>query len=76
MFSLLVFSPDGRYIVAMPLNQSKLVLHETATHTRRTPIARSAHEPVWSNDCHWIYSHDFLAEDQLVYRMSVPDGKL
>lgn len=70
------WSPDGRYIVAMPLDQSKLVFYDTATHTWKTLIARPAHDPVWSNDSRWIYFHDFLAQDQPVYRVSVPDGKL
>ncbi|MHB8303891.1 MAG: winged helix-turn-helix domain-containing protein [Acidobacteriaceae bacterium] len=70
------WSPDGRYIVAMPLDQSKLVLYDAAAHTWKTLIARPAHDPVWSNDSRWIYFHDFLAEDKPVYRVSVPDGKL
>ncbi len=70
------WSPDGRYIVAMPLDQSKLVLYDTAAHTWKVLIARPAHDPVWSNDSRWIYFHDFLAQDQPVYRVSVPEGKL
>jgi Tol biopolymer transport system component/DNA-binding winged helix-turn-helix (wHTH) protein len=70
------WSPDGRYIVAMPLDQSELVLYDTVAHTWKALIARPAHDPVWSNDGRWIYFHDFLAEDQPVYRVSVPDGKL
>jgi len=70
------WSPDGKSIVAMPLDQSKLMIYDTQTQTWKMLIARAAHDPVWSNDSRWIYFDNFLAEGQPVYRVSVPDGKL
>lgn len=70
------WSPNGRYIVAMPLDESKLMLYDTAEHVWRTLIARPAQDPIWSSDSRWVYFHDFMATDQPVYRVSVPDGKL
>jgi dipeptidyl aminopeptidase/acylaminoacyl peptidase len=70
------WSPDGRYIVAMPLEQSKLMLYDLVTHTWKTLISRPAHDPAWSHDSRWIYFDDFVAKDQPVYRVSVPDGRL
>lgn len=70
------WSPDGRYIAAMPVDESKLVLYDTTTQSWKTLIARPAHDPVWSHDGRWIYFHDYVAEDQPIYRVSVPDGRL
>lgn len=70
------WSPDGRYIVAMPLDQSRLMLFDTAAKTWKTLVGIPSHDPVWSHDGRWIYFHDFVAEDQPIYRVSVPDGHL
>lgn len=70
------WSPDGRYIVAMTLDQSKLMLYDVAAKSWKTLISRPAHDPVWSHDSHWIYFDDFVAKDQPVYRISVPGGQL
>ena len=70
------WSPDGRYIAAMTLDQNKLMLYDTDIHTWRTLISRPAHDPLWSNDSRWIYFNDFVAEGQPVYRVSIPDGRL
>lgn len=70
------WSPDGHSIVAMPLDQSRLVLYDTTTQMWKTLIDRPAHDPVWSHDGRWIYFHDFLSEDQSIYRVAVPDGHL
>jgi Tol biopolymer transport system component/DNA-binding winged helix-turn-helix (wHTH) protein len=70
------WSPDGRYIVAMSLDQSKLMLYDVASQSWKTLISRPAHDPVWSHDSHWIYFDDFVAKDQPVYRISVPGGQL
>jgi hypothetical protein len=37
---------------------------------------RPTHDPVWSNNRHWIYFNDFVAKDQPVYRVSVPVEEL
>ena len=70
------WSPDGRYILAMPLDQSKLMLFDTAAKTWKVLVALPCHDPVWSHDGRSIYFHDFVAEDQPVYRVLVPDGKV
>lgn len=70
------WSPDGRYIAALPLDQQKLMLYDTREKTWRVLMDRPSHDPVWSHDGKWIYVHDFLADDQPVYRVSVPDGSI
>jgi Tol biopolymer transport system component/DNA-binding winged helix-turn-helix (wHTH) protein len=68
------WSPDGRYIAAIPLGQRKLMLFDFTTKTWKTLVPQPAADPIWSHDGHWIYFHDFLEESQTIYRASVPDG--
>jgi Tol biopolymer transport system component/DNA-binding winged helix-turn-helix (wHTH) protein len=70
------WSPDGKYIVAMTLDQSRLMLYDVAAKSWKTLISRPAHDPVWSHDSRWIYFDDFVAKDQPVDRVSVPGGQL
>ncbi|QHN02612.1 CadC family transcriptional regulator [Granulicella sp. WH15] len=70
------WSPDGRYIAALSLDQSKLLLFDTTTDAWRTIADTTAADPVWSADGKAIYFHASLAETQPIYRISVPEGKL
>ncbi len=70
------WSPDGRYIAAMSLDQRKLVLFDTSNNKWNKLVSRSAADPVWSHDGRWIYFHDFMEDGQPIYRVSIPDGRL
>lgn len=70
------WSPDGRYIVALPLGQARLMLFDRTTGIWKTLAARPAADPVWSHDGHWVYFHDFSEKAQGIYRVSVPDGRV
>jgi Tol biopolymer transport system component/DNA-binding winged helix-turn-helix (wHTH) protein len=70
------WSPDGRYIAALSLDQRRLMLYEVATHTWSTLATTSVADPVWSSDSKSIYIHAFMADTQPIYRVSVPDGHL
>ncbi|MHB1023423.1 MAG: TolB family protein, partial [Acidobacteriaceae bacterium] len=70
------WSPDGKYIAAMTLGQNLLMLFDVKTSTWKTLAPLPARDPVWSPDSHWVYFHDFLADDQPIYRVSVPDGHM
>jgi Tol biopolymer transport system component len=70
------WSPDGRYIAALSLDQRKLMLYEIATQTWSTLATTSVADPVWSSDSKAIYIHAFMADTQPIYRVSVPDGRL
>jgi Tol biopolymer transport system component len=59
------WSPDGRYVAAMPLNQTKLVLFDFKTGNW-SELARfnRMHNPVWSRDGRLVY---FQAETRVLY---------
>lgn len=70
------WSPDGRYIVAMPLDESRLALYDTVTRVWKTLAGLPAQDPVWSHDGRWVYFYDYAANEQAIDRVSVPDGKV
>jgi len=68
------WSPDGRYVVAMPLDEKKLVLFDFATQ-RWKDLAAFPHigNPQWSPDSNYIYIDGF---DNVVVRIRRIDGIL
>ncbi len=70
------WSPDGRYIAALSLDQGRLLLFDTTAQRWQTIAETTAADPVWSPNGKSIYFHASLAEMQPVYRVSIPDGRL
>ena len=70
------WSPDGRYIAALSLDQKRLLLYDTAARTWRTLAATSAADPVWSADSKAIFFHATLAALQPIYRLTIADNHL
>lgn len=70
------WSPDGRYIAALSLDQRRLMVYDLSTHTWSTLATTSVADPVWSADSKAIYIHAFMADTQPIYRVSVPGGHL
>jgi Tol biopolymer transport system component/DNA-binding winged helix-turn-helix (wHTH) protein len=70
------WSPDGRYIAAISLDQRKLMLFDVANHTWRLLAETSVADPVWSADSTAIYIHAFMADTQPIYRVEIPSGRL
>ena len=66
------WSPDGRYIVAMPLDQRKLVLFDFKSQKWVELAPWAAHNPVWSWDSTYVY---FQTGDEL-YRVRCSDRTL
>jgi len=72
------WSPDGRYVAAQSDDFSKLMLFDFRTE-KWTEIARAGrvNAPQWSGDSRSIIYQDTAAgEDQPIYRVSVPGGKI
>jgi len=70
------WSPDGRYIAAISLDQRRLMLFDVAARTWRLLAETSVADPVWSSDSKAIYFHAFMSPTQPIYRVDVPTGQL
>ena len=70
------WSPDGRYIAALSLDQHQLLLFDVANRRWRTIARTTAADPVWAADSSALYFHASLSEMQPIYRISIPEGRL
>jgi Tol biopolymer transport system component/DNA-binding winged helix-turn-helix (wHTH) protein len=68
------WSPDGRYIAALTLDQRQVRLYTVATRTWSTLAVPSGADPVWSPDSHYLFLHASLDPAQPIDRVSIPDG--
>ena len=69
------WSPDGKWIAALTLAQNKVMLFDVAHQQWSELASTSAADPIWSNDSKAIFVHAFLAENQPILRISVPNGE-
>jgi len=69
-------SPDGRYIVAIRLDQHALLLFDREKQQWSTLSTHGAGDPLWSHDGRSVYFQDFLEAGKPIYRIGVPDGHL
>lgn len=70
------WSPDGRFIAAITLDQNKLMLYDTQSMMWKTLAGTSASYPVWSNDSKAIYVYAYQADSRPILRVSVPGGQI
>jgi Tol biopolymer transport system component/DNA-binding winged helix-turn-helix (wHTH) protein len=68
------WSPDGRYIAALSLDQRQVRLYTVDTKTWTTLNVPSGADPIWSPDSHSLYLHASLDPAQPIDRVSIPDG--
>jgi Tol biopolymer transport system component/DNA-binding winged helix-turn-helix (wHTH) protein len=68
------WSPDGRYIAALSLDQREVRLYTVATQTWTTLAVPSGADPIWSPDSHYLFIHASLDPAQPIDRISIPDG--
>lgn len=69
------FSPDGRYIAAIRLDQRALLLFDRAQ--QRWSVLTATHgvgDPVWSHDGRFLYFQDFIEAGKPIYRVAIPSG--
>lgn len=70
------WSPDGRYIAALTLDQQKVMLYEVATQKWKTLAVTSAADPVWASDSKAIYVHAYMAPSDPICRIDVATGRV
>jgi Tol biopolymer transport system component len=68
------WSPDGRWIVALSLDQTRLLLCDLAARRWRTLTTSSAADPVWSLDSKSVYFHAFADPKSAILRVVVSGG--
>lgn len=74
-----LFSPrlssNGRFLVAMPLDQHALLLFDWTSGHWTTLTSHGVGDPTWSHDGRAVYFQDFLETGKPIYRVVVPSGK-
>ena len=70
------WSPDGKWIAALTLEQNKVMLFDVAKNHWRELASTSASDPVWSGDSKAIYVHAFMAEKQPILKISLSGGEM
>jgi Tol biopolymer transport system component/DNA-binding winged helix-turn-helix (wHTH) protein len=70
------WSPDGKWIAALTLAQNKVMLFDVANQRWSEVASTSASDPIWSGDSKSIFVHAFLAENQPIIKISVPNGEV
>ncbi len=65
------WSPDGHWIVALSLDQTRLMLFDTAHLSWRTLYAGSAADPVWSSDSKSLFFHAFAEPHSGIMRITL-----
>ena len=70
------WSPDGRYIAALTLDQKKLMLYDSTSTTWRTLEVTSADHPFWSEDSNALYFHASFVDRKPIFRVNVSDGQV
>jgi dipeptidyl aminopeptidase/acylaminoacyl peptidase len=69
------WSPDGRYIAALTLDQRQVRLYDVAAQTWRTLPVDSGADPAWSSDSRYLYIHLSLDPSQPIVRVAIPGGQ-
>ena len=69
------WSPDGRYIVAMPANSHNLMLFDVQSRKWSLLANTAAAFPCWSRDSRYVYFL-YIGEDRAVERVAVADRKV
>ncbi len=65
------WSPDGKWVVALSLDQTRLLLYDVALGTWKVLATGSAADPVWSLDSKAVYFHAFADPRSAILRVSI-----
>lgn len=67
------WSPDGRYIAAMPLKADRAMLFDFTAGRWEDLVVRRTHNPQWSRDSKYLYAQDWPRE---IFRVRIADGRV
>ncbi len=70
------WSPDGRYIAAIPLDSLKIMLFDLSTQKWIELAKIFVAYPTWSRDSRYIYFDGSLDSEEGYFRVRIADGKL
>jgi Tol biopolymer transport system component/DNA-binding winged helix-turn-helix (wHTH) protein len=70
------WSPDGRYIAAMTLDQHRLMVFDFSTRKWTTVAEGTIHNPVWSHDGKSLYFQSLREDEVPIFRVSITDRRL
>jgi Tol biopolymer transport system component/DNA-binding winged helix-turn-helix (wHTH) protein len=70
------WSPDGRYLLALPADASGLMLFDFKTRKWTMLLKGLAGYPCWSHDGRFVYFLQLSSTDSAVERVAVPSGKV
>jgi Tol biopolymer transport system component/DNA-binding winged helix-turn-helix (wHTH) protein len=70
------WSPDGRYIAALTLDQRQVRLYNVLTKIWSTLDVPSGADPRWSSDSKYLFVHASLDPAQPIDRIAIPGGQV
>jgi Periplasmic component of the Tol biopolymer transport system len=70
------WSPDGRYVLAISLDASRLMLFDFITHKWTELLNGQAAYPNWSRDGSYVYFINPYIAEPTIYRIRIKDRKL
>jgi Tol biopolymer transport system component/DNA-binding winged helix-turn-helix (wHTH) protein len=65
------WSPDGHWIVALSLDQTRLLLYDVQRESWKTLFTGTAADPVWAADSRAVYFHAFGAPESAILRLEL-----
>lgn len=70
------WSPDGRFLAALPLDQRNLELFDFAKSQWTVIANSSADNPVWTKDSKYLFFDAFMEDEKPIYRIDVGDRRI
>ncbi len=70
------WSPNGRWIAALTLDQRALMLYDVKTRQWRQLALTSAADPVWDTDGTAVYIHAFQQEGEPILKVNAQSGSV
>lgn len=70
------WSPDGRYIAAIPLDSMKMMLFDLTAQKWSELASIFVAYPTWSRDARYLYFDGILENQEGYFRVRISDGKL